>query len=1632
MMTTSTPTKTLHDVLEQFRAMSTSERQKGDKFERLMCAFFNTDPTYKDLFSNVWMLNEWQGRKDFGNSGNDVGIDLVAEERNTGDIWAIQCKFYDPHHTLQKTDIDSFFTASGKEPFRKRMIVTTTNRWGKHALEACENQQIPTIRLGIEELAESKIDWSQFNLNRLDKLDLTPAKKLRDHQKEALEAVQKGFQTADRGKLIMACGTGKTFTSLKIAETVAPQKGTVLFLVPSISLLSQSLREWTNEREHPFHAFAVCSDTKVGKPSKGKDENEDISIHDLCFPASTKADSLMRDFNHAQKISSRWNVVFSTYQSIEAVSNAQKAGLPEFDMIICDEAHRTTGATLSGADESHFVKVHDNTFIKAKKRLYMTATPKLFKDEVKAKALENDALLCSMDDESLYGIELYRLGFGKAVEKDLLSDYKVLILAVDEGYIPKTMQAILTDEDNQLKLEDVAKITGCWNGLAKRNVHTEDGMDIGKNPMRRAVAFSRSIADSKKLTNFFVQVVNEHIKHIPSETEPLRCELDHVDGGMNSLIRNEKLSWLKEETHGNVCRILSNARCLSEGVDVPSLDAVLFLNPRNSMVDVVQSVGRVMRKSEGKDYGYIILPIGIPAGVPPEEALKDNQKYKVVWDVLQALRAHDDRFNATINKIELNQKKPDNVQVIGVGSPEQESDASKEKKGKDAQQLNLALGNLEEWRDAIYAKIVTKCGERKYWETWAKDVAQIAERHVLRLTQLMNEPNAPYKDVFERFVQGLRLNLNPSISEADAIEMLAQHLITKPVFDALFENYAFTEANPVSQAMQHMLDILDGQGMEKEHQSLEKFYESIKSKVSGVDNAQGKQKIILELYDKFFKTAFPKVVEKLGIVYTPVEVVDFIIHSANDALQKEFGKSFGDAGVHVLDPFTGTGTFMVRLLQSGLIPQADLARKYQEELHANELVLLAYYIAAINIEETYHGLMMNALEPSPFGRGQGEGLTYTPFEGMVLTDTFQLTEGDGKIEGVFPDNSTRANKQRHNDIRVIIGNPPYSAGQKSENDGNKNLKYPSLDEKIRSSYAKHSSATLKNSLYDSYIRAIRWASDRLKDKGVICFVTNGSFLDGNAMDGLRKCLADEFTSIYLFNLRGNQRTSGETSRMEGGKIFDAGSRATIAITLLVKNPDRATASTAEIYYHDIGDYLGRKEKLQIISDFKSMAQLPMKRLKPNSSHDWINQRDPAFDAFLPLGDKSDKHAVTLFDTYSSGVKTNRDAWCYHFSKDALTDNMSRMIDFYNKEVDRYSCLPILSRPSIEDFITNDDSKISWDGTLKNDFNKQKSGSFSKIQVVESLYRPFTKQRFYFCKQFNNSVYQIPKIFPTAEHDNLVIAVCGVGVSKDFSVVMTNCVPDIQVQANGQCFPLYTYEKVAENSGVNTQTSLLASETGTVINGYRRKDNIPDTQLAHFQSLYADTSITKENIFYYVYGVLHSPEYKERFEADLKKLLPRLPLTKTTADFWQFSKIGRELAYWHLNYESIEPYDLEEVQNVFELDEYNFYRIDKMSFPKGQKYGDKPDTIIYNNRLSLRGIPPQAWDYVVNGKPALSWIMERYAVTVHKESQIKNDPNLWCVEQENPRYIVDLVKRVTRVAVESVRLVAMLPALNERV
>ncbi len=1638
----------IHDILAEFRDAALNNRDLGDRFERLIVRYLEIDPQYAERFSKVWLWNEWPRKGEVG----DIGIDIVAEEEATGEIVGIQCKFFLPEHQLAKGDIDSFLAVLGKKQFSSGIIVSTTDKWGKNVDHTIKDQSKPIQKLRVQDLDASPVDWSTFSLKAIHKLKLMKRREPRPHQLQALKDVTQGFRESERGKLIMACGTGKTYTSLAIAEEIA-LGGTVLFLVPSLALLAQTLREWTAFSRKPIHALAVCSDANIGRRKRKGSDTAEIDLSDLAFPATTQTRSLVLQWEALQrkirrrkqsKTNRGTTVLFSTYQSIHAVHEAQARGLPDFDLVICDEAHRTTGVTLSDQDESHFVRIHDADYIRAAKRLYMTATPRVYGDETKGRAEDAEATLCSMDDEALYGPEFHRLGFGEAVEKNLLTDYKVLVLAVDEAYASKTFQKQITDSDNSLTLDDAVRVTGCWNGLAKKFDHTTaDEAELYGDlaPMRTAVAFSRSIKDSQAFCEYFAQLVATYRREHRSEANLLSVELDHVDGTMNALTRHGKLDWLKEPGPADRCRILSNARCLSEGVDVPSLDAVLFLNPRNSVVDVVQSVGRVMRKAPDKQYGYIILPIGIPAGLAPEEALKDNRKYAIVWQVLQALRSHDDRFNATINQIELNRKAPSQIGVIGIGEgglPGTESD-SPEVRAPQQQSFDF-FHNLQEWKDALYARIVRKCGERRYWHKWAEDVARIAQRHTDRIRLLLEQGQPRHAKAFEQFLGGLRRNINPAISSDEAIEMLSQHLITRPVFDALFADYAFSDLNPVSQAMQSMLDALQDQALEKETAGLEKFYASVRTRAAGIDNAEGKQKVILELYDKFFATAFKKMAERLGIVYTPVEVVDFILHSVEDVLREEFHSSLSARDVHIIDPFTGTGTFITRLLQSGLIRPGDLERKFCEELHANEIVLLAYYIAAINIEETFHTLRQEALEAERKGKGSPPAIPeYTPFDGIVLTDTFQLTEAAGSQadmeDAMFPVNNERVTRQKKAPIRVVIANPPYSVNENP-------VPYPILDRRITETYAARSTATLKNSLYDSYIRAIRWASDRIGKQGVIGFVTNGAFIDGNASAGLRSCLADEFSSVYIFNLRGNARTSGEQRRKEKDNVFGQGTRTPVAISILVRNP--VHKGPGKLYYHDIGDYLSRAEKLDLIAEVQSLEGLKRagkwQRIHPNAEADWINQRDPAFMNFIQLGDKKSSELNSVFETYSSGLKTNRDAWCYNYSESSLSARMKAMIEVFNAQVEAFE-IAAKSSPSAErrdlanGFYLDDPKRISWTHEIREDLIRGKCGEFDAEGIRLGMYRPFQKQSCYFNQQFNNRTYQLPKMYPTSELVNLVFATTGIGATKGFSVLMSSSIVDLECISKGQCFPLYVYEKATPTSG---ELDLSVEEEGVeIVDGYRRRSGITDGILAEFRRVYGE-GVEKEDIFYYVYGILHSEEYRRRFAADLKKMLPRIPLTQERADYEAFMEAGRELARWHVDYETVEPHPavVEEKQQL-DLDPWEFYQVKKMTFARpsaeekaaGRKW-DKT-RIIYNSRLTLSGIPLEAYDYVVNGKSAIEWILERYQVTVDKKSGIRNDPNAWCREQQDPRYIVDLIRKVVRVSVETNRIVAGLPALNER-
>ncbi len=1660
---------TIFDILNLIREQSNSTKEMGTKFERLIKNWFQTTYLYCNDIAEIWLWNDFPYRAQIGSV--DTGIDIVAQTVN-GEFWAIQCKFYSDKTSISKKDVDTFiatsnrlFTVNGqKVGFNKLFWVQSNpkNPWTSVAFDSIKNQRIDCHYIDINDLEASAVDWEAILDGHFgEKARLSP-KTLMPHQQNALNHVHKYFidDKNERGKLVMACGTGKTFTSLRIAEDLLGTKGLVLFLVPSLALMNQSLVAWKADAINDFNAVCVCSDRNVSKKVSRDDDTNSESIEELALPACTDEKSTAHQIeNYLTGSNDKLTVVFSTYQSIEVIIKAQaillsKGSLGVFDLVVCDEAHRTTGVKLpNSADESYFTKVHDNNKIKALRRLYMTATPKLYGEDVKNKASLNDCVLCSMDDENIYGKEIYHVGFSYAVEHNLLTDYKVLVLTVSEDDLPGNIREQVEDSsEKSINTDDTLKLIGILNGLSK-NIRYDDGKTWQVDPqlMHRAMIFCPKIGkedvpgSSKNIAHILPKICDMYTKNMSDEQKERFISLTpdtvhHVDGSMNTATRAGLIAELKDDLKTpNECRILTNVRCLSEGVDVPALDAVVFLSPKNSKVDVVQSVGRVMRNfRKGQDgekkYGYIIIPVVCPTDTKPEDLLDNNERFKVVWDILNALRSHDESFNALINKIDLNRSKPNKVIVGPVGpsggSVNGKRDGVTEgeqiSNAEISRQLELRFGQI---RDGIYARLVEKCGDRMYWENWAKSVGEIAQNFIARITKMVSQEGT-HQERFNDFVKGLQKNLNPSIDNAQAIEMLAQHMITKPVFDALFGDYQFAQNNAVSHSMQSIIEYLESKGLEKDTEKLQSFYDSVKRNVGEIDNLAGKQQIIKTLYEKFFKTAFPKTVDKLGIVYTPVECVDFIIYSVEEILKKEFNRCLTDENVHILDPFTGTGTFITRLLQSGVIRPKDIERKYKNEIHCNEIVLLAYYVASINIESVFHEVTNRH--------------DYLPYNRICLTDTFQLNEhGDNDIfSKELQENSDRVISQKKSQVRVIIGNPPYSVGQKNGNDNAQNLHYKNLEESLAATYAANSTATNKNSLYDSYIKAFRWASDRISsyeqdindygndnqyiannDGGIVAFITNGGWLDGNTQDGMRKCLEEEFSSIYVLNLRGGVRgKSKDEAKKEGQNVFDI--MTGVCITFLVKNPKNKTEK-AKIYYHDIGDYLTRKEKFAALKKFESIKNIEWQNIKPNDKYDWINQRDGVFDTFISLGNKDDKKVVSceaktfFMPVYSAGLQTNRDVWCYNSSVEELEENIKCSIDFYNSEVERFFNLSQEQRASVKvkDFINYDSTKFKWASSqIDGSFPRFVKYNFDSESFYLSSYRPFVKQICYFNHQMNHRTYQLPKLFPNKDSENLLICVS----SKD--VLITDKLPDLHFVGTAQCFPLYYYEEKSEQQGQLDLFSAASEENDSV-----RKDGITDWILNEFRTKLKSKSITKEQIFYYVYGLLHSEDYRVRFEPDLKKSLPRLPIVDSIDDFLAFYNAGKKLADLHLNYESVAPYKDVEVKfgRVVDDTDYDAFKVTKMSFIKK----DVKNTIVFNNNIIVDNIPLKAYEYVVNGKSAIEWIMERYQVTVDKESLIKNDPNDWALEHQQPRYILDLLLSIINVSVQTVDIVKSLPKLE---
>ncbi|RXI20942.1 DEAD/DEAH box helicase [Pediococcus pentosaceus] len=1566
-------TQTFNDLIEQInQAAGDVQRERGTLFEKLVLAYLKHEPTYKALYQNVWLLSDVPD--DYGISKKDTGVDLVAEQKN-GDLVAIQAKFYT--HKVGKDSINSFVAELGKSYYQHGLIVSTVDEWNSNARETIEQNEKGIEIIGLSDLRNSQIDWSQFNFERPEKVTIKKPKQLRDYQQTAKENALNHFKEHDRGQLIMAPGTGKTFTSLKIAEALAKAQSTpfkVLYLVPSIQLLTQTLRGWNNDTELTMTSMAVTSDRDA---SRGTDGNEDIKAADIGYPATTSSQKILqnwRDFEEGQPTD--MVVIFSTYQSIDVIGEAQKKGLPEFDFIISDEAHRTTGAHESTKEASIFAKVHSNHNVQGLKRMYQTATPKIFGESAKRNAKEKSILLASMDDESKYGAVFFRMGFGQAVSHGILTDYKVMVLAVDEAAIQKDMQRTLADPENGLNIDDVGRIVGIWNGMMRRNGYKNPVKNSPYDgaPLERAIAFTRTIEESKKVSDQFEKVVNDYIGNAVDE-QSVHLSMRHADGKMNALQKGEILDWLADPNKpADEARIVSNVRFLTEGIDIPTLDAVIFLSPKKSQVDIVQAVGRIMRKAEGKDYGYIILPIVIPADETPETILDNNKNYETVWQVINALRSVDERFEAMIDK--LNMAKPKQLKVIGVGSaPDQMNDRESNTDIANPVRVQTEL-NLEwdKFEGAIFGKIVQKVGDRKYLENWSQDVAKIAKRQISWIKNKLSDKKDPISLEFKKFVSSLQHNINQNIDENDAAEMLSQHLITKPIFEALFEEYSFVNQNPVSQAMESIVSELEKAGFAKEQENLEPLYESVRMRAEGIEKAEDKQKIIVTLYDKFFKTAFKATTEKLGIVFTPIEVVDFIVHSVDDVLKKHFGKSLASQGVHILDPFTGTGTFIVRTLtylkeqmDAGEISLADITRKFTQELHANEIVLLSYYIAAINIEATFDEI-----------NGDEEG--YVPFEGIVLTDTFESTEtGDTLDDDYFGTNDERLKRQQEVPITAIIGNPPYSKIKSTANDFTGVQNYPKLDDSIKNTYAKETDATLKNSLQDSYIRALRWSTDRLAENGVIGFITNNGYIDSPSLNGVRRVLQQEFNYIYIIDLKGAVRgLSPEAVKRQGKNIFDI--MTGVAIVLLIKDG----SNRHEIRYHDIGDNQSKNEKLDILARH-TLNDIEFKYIVMDENGDWINQRDKRYDEYISLNDSSEG----IFINKLVGFNTNRDFWAFNFSRKSVTDNIERMISNYSSEIIRLA--NIIDGEKRLSKLNSSEDYISWSSGLKNKFIKSEKITMNKEAIMLTQAKPFTKKYVY----YDRSLVERPgKFDKLLEPNGLLLYTPGPGGSKTFSALIAR--GPVNLQGFGFASKTQTYPFKIKSTGFISK------------NNY----NLTSNSKNYFK-------LGDEELIYYVYAVLNSNEYKSKYEDELYKTIPRIPLLKYKE---KYVEIGRKLADLHLNYEDQPIWDGVEVE-ISKPD----YRVKKMKHPKMRNVQGKlvPDNtkIIYNESITIKNIPEQAYDYVVNGRPAIEWIIYQYQVNTDKKSGITDDPNDF---SDDPKYILNLLLSVITVSMRTLELIDELP------
>ena len=1312
-----------------------------------------------------------------GHNGRNIAIKVPIQESTWSlklqDDWgegeggyvAIQAKY--GLSDISTSQIDKFLSGSDNiDVFKGRVLVSSRNiakngeQKLEHATPRCQILRLDEIDSWVE-------DWRPLIPRRINELEIKfPKHELRPYQRDAVNAIAANFVEHDRGKLILPCGTGKSFVALKAAEQIAGVGTAVLYLVPSISLMNQTMREWSRHRTIEHQYVGICSDPTTGRDSDRQKESYALGqFSELCMPVTTEEEKITEALQKPVP-QDKMRVVFSTYQSSPKVMGAMKAPSSQsfrFELAICDEAHRTTGIENtedgSGASKTKpFQLIHEDSSIRVKKRLYMTATPRVFAENIRKRMQESsfDGQSYSMDDEAIYGDEAYRMSFADAIDGKWLSDYRVVVIGVsEEDYHRRAKQNPIRffdkDGEETSKIVDAAtvvRLAGSWDALATPDSQElRADRDLGELPdegglhARSAIAFTSRIKDSKTTEELWGRVADWHQSTGPSGNDDqryLRLQVNHLDASTPSSKRNVLIEALRHADQSGKCQILTNVGVLSEGVDVPALDAIVFLQSRSSPVDVTQAVGRVMRRSEGKTFGYVVIPIVVPefpvrASDQDVEHYLDVSDFKPVWDVVRALRSHDERIDhmleARTMPIELR------IPVGPIGG----NGGGEGTSVKEYDLLDLAMPKMNEKFGSLMLDV---CGDRHMYPGWGSRAGGACKQIELGLDTLI-ENDEHVKSEFNSFHKSLQKSVSPDITYDMTVRMVSQHLVTVPVFDELFGDSHFADRNPITQSMKTIQRTLETKGatFDREREPLTRAYRMMNNAFKEAKDPTKRLDVLRAIFDGFFREAMPDEVKTMGIAYTPIEVVDFMIRFVDLLCRQQFGYGLTARGVHILDPFVGTGTFLAHLLECKdsegeyIIRDEDLSIKYTKEMHANELVLLAYYIAALKIEETKHRRSMAISKAT-----EARFFPYEPFEHIVWGDTFHMSREIDKRRDLFGElehNSLRAQDQLDAPIRVILGNPPWSSGKDDASESGSNVTYEKLSDRVSDTYSFASQEILKGRLGGNaggnlFVKAFRWATDRIfantqEEPCVIAFVSPNSLTDGTSLVGMRKVLREEFTDIYVVNLRGNAYKAGLERKIENDNVFGQSSRNGVQVTFLVRDPKKDQAKPAALHYAMVPEYSSLDEKFSWLKGICDPENESFVDVPVTPRHDWIDLQNPEYETLMevckPAKANNEEFVVKR---HVSGVKTNLDVYAYDFSRTALEAKVRKLIGVFN------ACAEKLRSSGYNDEIfaeltgTSAIDRIKWTDTLKNSLRRGKVLQFDPSKIREVLYRPFTK------------------------------------------------------------------------------------------------------------------------------------------------------------------------------------------------------------------------------------------------------------------------------------------------------------------